>query len=401
MRGVAWRTSAIAIGFGAIAGIIAAVTLKVMLWLQKLVWGVSDASWYLVVAILVGGVLIAGLRRVSEEANLEQEVALTADPVHLHRRRIGFLAVSAVVAVAFGGAVGPEAGLIAVVAEVSSLAALRMARSREEQRLIGRVGSAAALSGLYGSPPGGAVYESDEISPSKALVFVAAVVGLGAFLLTSDLLGGLDMPPLGLPPYVTAHDGSDLLRAIAPAVAAALAAAVYTLVRPALAGLVGRLGSTTVQTLVATAAFAGLAVVWPILRFSGHSEFPDLVSMSADAAWWSLLGVGLLKLLACAVCLAGGYRGGEFFPLMFAGAAVGVATVAIVPGLQVTGALVAGLAAATAVGLRKPVAALLIGLFVVQGAALGPLVVGVAVGVLVLKVLGRRGSPDRNAHATT
>lgn len=401
MRGVAWRTSAIAIGFGAIAGIIAAVTLKVMLWLQKLVWGVSDASWYLVVAILVGGVLIAGLRRVSEEANLEQEVALTADPVHLHRRRIGFLAVSAIVAVAFGGAVGPEAGLIAVVAEVSSLAALRMARSREEQRLIGRVGSAAALSGLYGSPPGGAVYESDEISPSKALVFVAAVVGLGAFLLTSDLLGGLDMPPLGLPPYLTAHDGSDLLRAIAPAVAAALAAAVYTLVRPVLAGLVGRLGSTTVQTLVATAAFAGLAVVWPILRFSGHSEFPDLVSMSADAAWWSLLGVGLLKLLACAVCLAGGYRGGEFFPLMFAGAAVGVATVAIVPGLQVTGALVAGLAAATAVGLRKPVAALLIGLFVVQGAALGPLVVGVAVGVLVLKVLGRRGSPDRNAHATT
>jgi len=401
MRGVAWRTSAIAIGFGAIAGIIAAVTLKVMLWLQKLVWGVSDASWYLVVAILVGGVLIAGLRRVSEEANLEQEVALTADPVHLHRRRIGFLAVSAVVAVAFGGAVGPEAGLIAVVAEVSSLAALRMARSREEQRLIGRVGSAAALSGLYGSPPGGAVYESDEISPSKALVFVAAVVGLGAFLLTSDLLGGLDMPPLGLPPYLTAHDGSDLLRAIAPAVAAALAAAVYTLVRPALAGLVGRLGSTTVQTLVATAAFAGLAVVWPILRFSGHSEFPDLVSMSADAAWWSLLGVGLLKLLACAVCLAGGYRGGEFFPLMFAGAAVGVATVAIVPGLQVTGALVAGLAAATAVGLRKPVAALLIGLFVVQGAALGPLVVGVAVGVLVLKVLGRRGAPDRSAHATT
>jgi H+/Cl- antiporter ClcA len=96
---------------------------------------------------------------------------------------------------------------------------------------------------------------------------------------------------------------------------------------------------------------------------------------------------GLLKLLTCALCLAAGYRGGEFFPLMFSGAAVGVATVAFVPGLQVTGALVAGLAAATTVGLRKPVAALLIGMFVVHGAALGPLVVGVAAGFLVLKLL--------------
>lgn len=401
MRAVAWRTGAIAIGFGAIAGVIAALTLRVMHGLQDLIWGVSDSWWYLVVVILVGGGLVAVLRRVSEDANLDQEVALAADPVHLHRRRIGFLAVSAIVAVAFGGAVGPEAGLIAVVAEVSSLAAFRMAKSREEQRLIGRVGSAAALSGLYGSPPGGTVYESDDISPSKVLIFVAAVVGLAGFLLTSALLGGLDVPPLDLPAYLTAHNGTDLLRAVAPALAAALAAAGYNVVRPAVAHLVGRLGSTTAQTLVATVAFAGLAVVWPVLRFSGHSEFPQLVSMAGDAAWWSLLGVGLLKLLACAVCLAGGYRGGEFFPLMFGGAAVGVATVAIVPGLQVTGALVAGLAAATAVGLRKPVAALLIGLFVVQGAALGPLVVGVAVGVLVLRLLGRRGAPDRTARAAT
>jgi H+/Cl- antiporter ClcA len=387
MRVVAWRTSAIAVGFGAVAGVVAAVTLKAMQWLQHLVWGVSEARWYLVLAILVGGLLVAALRRLSEEADLDQEVALAADPVHLHRRRIGFLAVSAIVAVAFGGAVGPEAGLIAIVAEVSSLAALRMARSREEQRLIGRVGSAAALSGLYGSPPGGAVYENDDLSPSKALVFVAAVIGLVGFLLTSALLGGLDVAELGLPEYAAAHDGLDLLRAIVPAALAAAAAGAYTVVRPLLARLVGRLGPTTVQTLVATAVFAALAAAWPILRFSGHAEFPQLVSMAGDAAWLSLLGVGLLKLLACAVCLAGGYRGGEFFPLMFAGAGLGAATVAVVPGLQATGALVAGLAAATTVGLRKPVAALLIGLFVVHGTALGPLVVGVAVGVLVVRLL--------------
>jgi chloride channel protein, CIC family len=69
-----------------------------------------------------------------------------------------------------------------------------------------------------------------------------------------------------------------------------------------------------------------------------------------------------------------------------------------VPGLQVTRPWWAGLAAATTVGLRKPVAALLIGLFIVHGAAPGPLMVGVAVGVLVLRLLsGAR--PARHATA--
>jgi hypothetical protein len=76
MRVAAWRTGAIAVGFGAVAGDVAAVTLKAMQWLQHLVWGVSDARWYFVLAILVGGVLVAVLRHLSEEADLDQEIEL-------------------------------------------------------------------------------------------------------------------------------------------------------------------------------------------------------------------------------------------------------------------------------------------------------------------------------------
>jgi hypothetical protein len=72
------------VGFGAVAGVIAPVTLVVMHWLQDLVWGVGDARWHIPVAILVGGALVAVLRRLSEGADLDREVGLTADPVHLH-----------------------------------------------------------------------------------------------------------------------------------------------------------------------------------------------------------------------------------------------------------------------------------------------------------------------------
>ncbi len=55
-----------------------------------------------------------------------------------------------------------------------------------------------------------------------------------------------------------------------------------------------------------------------------------------------------------------GWRGGEFFSLLFAGAAAGAATTFLVPGLDLATAEIAGLAAATTVGLKKPVAAILI-----------------------------------------
>ncbi len=39
---------------------------------------------------------------------------------------------------------------------------------------------------------------------------------------------------------------------------------------------------------------------------------------------WLLINIGLLELLALAVLMESGRKGGAFFPMMFAGAAVGM-----------------------------------------------------------------------------
>ena len=57
------RTVLVAVGYGAVAGAVAGLTFAVMMWLEHTVWSVSDARWYIPVAILVGGLLIAALRR--------------------------------------------------------------------------------------------------------------------------------------------------------------------------------------------------------------------------------------------------------------------------------------------------------------------------------------------------
>ena len=78
--------------------------------------------------------------------------------------------------------------------EASAIVPMRIVRSRAEARLIGDTGTVAALSGLYGTPPGAAVYaDADTALPTDpdaaptplALKFLAAVAGLGGFLLVA------------------------------------------------------------------------------------------------------------------------------------------------------------------------------------------------------------------------
>lgn len=377
------RLVAIAIGYGALAGAVAALTYLLTTILTDLVWSVSDARWYVFAAIMVGGVLLAVLRPRIDASSLDLQLTEAADPRRLRWRRTAMLGAAAIVAVGFGGAIGPEAGLLAVVAELSAIVSHVIARNHAEAVLIGRAGSAAALAGLYSSPPGAAAYDDDSLAPPKALPFLAAVAGFVTFLATVRAFGhgatGLGLPAYGL------ENPLDLVRALAPAAFGALLAVGYLHGRPNLDALLDRVGTPRAQTLVGSLVFAALATAWPVLRFSGHGEFGEVVAYAGESAWWALAALAVLKLLATGVCVSSGWLGGEFFPLMFAGAAAGSVALALVPGLPVTAAMTAGIGAATAVGLRKPLAALLISALLLGGLAVGPLLVGTAVAVAMLR----------------
>lgn len=379
------RVAGIALGYGALAGGVAGATYLLMGALEHIIWSVSQARWYIPIVVMVGGLILVGLRPHLDGEGLDAQLAQAADPAHLRRRRTAALATAAIVAVACGGAIGPEAGLIAVVAELSAIVSHAIARNHAEERLIGQAGSAAALAGLYGSPPGAAAYDDDALTPPKALPFLAGVAGFVAFVATVRTMdhsaGGVVLPA-----YVSSSI-LDLIWAIAPAAVAALAAYGYVRGRPFLAAGLARVGSPRRQTLVGSLLFAGLVTAWPLLRFSGHGDFDQVVDYAETSAWGLLAALAAFKLLACALCVSSGWLGGEFFPLMLSGAAAGAATLVVVPELAATAAIAAGIGAATAVGLRKPLAALLIGALILGGVALGPLLVGVAAGVLVLWVL--------------
>lgn len=380
-RAARWRSPLIALGWGAVAGGVAAVVFRAMTLSQEVIWPSGYERWYIPMVVVAGGVLIAVLIPFTDDEDLDAQMESAADPRHLRRRRTAALALSAVVAYGFGGTIGPEAGLLAVVAELSALVGIRIAHSESEARLIGQSGSAAALAGLYGSPPGGAAYDDDTLAPSKLLALVAAGSGFLVFLVVHRAVGP-DHTDVGLPAY--SHSTGQLAAALVPAVAGAAIGVVYASLRTLSSRLLARTGSRRVQVLIGSAALAVLATVFPVALFSGHDQVGELAGHVDDSAWLVLCGAALVKVLAASITVTSGWRGGEFFPLLFAGAAAGAVATFLVPGLDLATAEVAGLAAATTVGLRKPVAAVLICALLIGQTAWGPLIVGATVGVCAM-----------------
>ena len=381
------RLGTLAALYGFVAGCAAALVLALMGVVSRLVWSGPDARWYIFAVILAGGAIIAALRHLSQGETLDQQLSNLRDPVRHTRRDAAIMAAMAITAVAFGGAVGPEAGIIAVVGQLSALISLRLARNAAEARLLSEAGAAGALGGLYGSPPAGAVIAQAQPEAPRWQLYLAALTGLLGFLLVLSRVAPDAGLRIALPPHVPAGDGTDMIRALLPAALAAVAASAFVLALPALQSALARAGGVVAQTLIGTAAFAALATALPILRFSGHHELPAMLHWGETAGMAPLLGLAVLKALALAICLASGWRGGAVFPLLFIGAAAGASALWIAPGLPPTIALVAGMSAALTAGMGKPLAAALIALLIIGGAAVGPLCMGIGVGWGMARVL--------------
>ena len=109
------RHIALAGGYGALAGSVAALTFALMNGVQHLLWSHTFASHplYIIAVILAGAGLLVALHRLMKSdspPDVLAQMQQAHDPLHAQKRTTLLIALSAIVAVGFGGAVGPEAG---------------------------------------------------------------------------------------------------------------------------------------------------------------------------------------------------------------------------------------------------------------------------------------------------
>ncbi len=304
-------------------------------------------------AALCGGGLVLGLIDLWRQ---RRGFGASVDPVEanaLHGGRLSLRGSLIVVAQTLlsngvGASVGLEAGYAQIGSAIASRVGLLLQLRRQDLRTLVGCGAAGAMAAAFGAPLTGAFYAFELIIGAYSLANAAPVLAAAvAGRLTVHVLGGApysieapNVPPFGVEEhlalvglgFISAVLGVAAMRAAALVERAFRAGPLPAWARPVAGGaLVALLASLTPQTLGA-----------------GHGALSLDIPRALPAVM--LAALIALKLIACLVSLASGFRGGLFFASLFVGAllgklyAIGMATVWPTLGLDPTACLFAGMA---------------------------------------------------------
>jgi H+/Cl- antiporter ClcA len=201
---------------------------------------------------------------------------------------------------------------------------------------------------------------------------VAALVGMWVFRAASSGQGYFDY---------TFPDETVGVSDILPALGAVVLGVVVGTLYLAFERLTARITTPLAERKVLASTLgglvlAGLAIGSPLVLFSGHEGIQQILDGEVATAG-GLLVIAGAKLLATTTLLATGWKGGRFFPIMFAGAAAGIALSMLVDDVSLMVGLTVVMTAGLTMVLGQAVVAGGLMLFVVP-APLWPFVVGAA-----------------------
>jgi chloride channel protein, CIC family len=366
LRASEFGMTALAIGVGVLAGLCVAVMTSVVNAAHVRIYGIPfdvrlSAAERVSPLAALGAPMLGGLLLGAIDVWLARRKAPPAvDPVEANALRGGrmslrqslLVAMQTVISNGAGASVGLEAGYAQIGAGLASYLGVRSRLRRQDLRVLVGCGAGGAIAAAFGAPLTGAFYAFELIIGAYSLANAIPVFAatLAASLTTQAIIGApydITAPavaPLTFPDF-GALIGLGLVAAAVGVGAMRVAALIerafrwvirWRLIRPIVGGLmVGSMALYTPQVLGAGHGALRLDFYWPL----SAKELAILIA---------------LKLLACLVSLASGFRGGLFFASLFVGSllgklySIGVDMLAPSMGLETTACVLVGMSALSA-----------------------------------------------------
>lgn len=341
------------IALAAVVGVLAALALVVFEGIvhrvEHLLWewlperlDVGDVTgWWALVVLTLAGLVVGVVVHLAPGHGGHDPAAsgLLDEPMPLHA--LPGLLAAAVIALAAGVSLGPEAPLLGTSSAVLAWFAVRRGLPAQGPVALGMAG---LLGAMFGAPVG-AAFAFAEMVPMAGRqlydrlvpLFVASTAGAAALVLIAG------RPQFAAPfpemRHLIAGDlvSAALLGALGAGVGLAIGWLIRTLHPPLL-----RLPTVARITLGGAALGALAMAIGERVLFSGQREIGPLVADAAELGGGelALITVGKLASLVIAVCV--GFRGGRIFPAIFIGVSLGTLVHAVVPSVPL--ALAAGAA---------------------------------------------------------
>ena len=397
------RVYLIAVVLGAGVGVISIGFLFAVKTAKELIW-TSELERTSAVVVLgictLGGLLVGLLNYMSEKsrseahdlseaiADMEDVETKQAPPARIIFGRAGL----GVVSLGFGGPLGPEAPLIALVAQLSSRLShiLKVTQTR-----IVELSVAGSLGVLFGVPLVLAGIESEEKAKTRNIGQKIAARGPEILAAISSLFVITKLlPEIGIHQFTSANSsevgfGTELIWVLLIALAASSLGLAIVIATPRVRVLVvSKIPGGAIPAGLISGIILGVsAAITPLVLFSGHHEIQEILDSPIGIG--NLLVVVGLKALVLVVCLAGGWYGGQIFPLAFIGAGTALVVTDLVNSSATLGLVAAGFVAASSVGIKRPAFALLIGFILFPSTTWIPMLLAT---VIAVAVIGKRSA---------
>ncbi len=389
------------LAFAAVIGVVAALTTLGFLYaehgLQHVLWeslpdalDVDPHGWFTLVVTTVGGLAVGlVIRFMPGHGGPGPAEGHGLGETGIPMRTVPGLVLAALVSLAVGASLGPEAPLLGIAAALGPWIATRMGRETLG-KLFTMAGVGSIFSMLFGSPLAATFVglEVTAITGHNLYVFlipvlVASTAGFFFFrIITESSLDSL--ATLDFPAY-TNMDPGHILAALVIGAAGALAGLLVI----ATFRVVDRGLRPLDRVPVAKAMIGGLGIGLVALiageetLFSGEAALEELLATPGSETVGALVLILAGKTVALSISLATGFRGGRIFPVVFIGGTLGLTINQIYDGVPLAVAAAAGMAGATVAILRLPIFAILFISFF-GGPLLVPLIVLAVVVAYVL-----------------
>lgn len=310
-------------------------------------------SWQRTLLVpMIGGLVLALIGLYFARRVKGQQLADAIEANALYGGRVSFrgsllISIQTLLSNGFGGSVGLEAGYTQICSMFGSHVGQRLAARRNDMRLLVACGAAGAISAAFSAPLAGAFYAFEVVLGAYTSAGLVPVIAsaVTAWLVARQLTHQSFLMVPGFPSPVSVEMiGQTVLIGI-------ICAFVSLLVMLAVAFSERCFQRITVfkgflRPILGGLLLGGLALLTPTVLGAGHGAMQIL--LVSNPTWLLLTTTIVFKILASAISLGSGFRGGLFFASLLLGALIGQLYSIVLTGPLPTLALQPGTAAIAA-----------------------------------------------------
>ncbi len=316
-------------------------------------------GWQVVPVMTVAG-LLAGL--IIHFIGDPGEIHLIVNNIRFNKGKLDpknnpSMVLSSLLCVASGGSLGPEAPLVQVTGSMGSWLGKVFRLKGEEFRSVSIAGMASGFTALFGAPLGGSLFALEILHHKHAVEYyqaiIPALVASSFSYIIFALVVHLGLGPVwGLPAYEFAGVFDFGYAVLFGVMAAAVGWLFIYCTKFFKSAFEQRPLPIYVKTTIGGLLLGTIAFYLPITRYFGHHQLTEL--LESHFSLQLLAAILIFKIVAIAVTVTAGWRGGFIIPLFFAGATLALIIHQAFPSVSLSLTVISCMAAINACVTRTP-----------------------------------------------